>query len=156
MKKIIALFICGVCFIMKGELSEAVHCRSIENAIIGFESTFTNDVMSAHFDVEVILKELKDLKSMAARRELFTRLTNKLCLPQKNIWRHKDALWFQRMRTYLMEKVMLSAPDKDIMFKWQKYLELYQSMKSELLYYADVKHPDAYRDRWIAQAKKKG
>ncbi len=78
--------------------------------------------MSAHFDVEVILKELKDVKSMAARREPFTRLTNKLCLPQKNVWRHKDALWFQRMRTSLMEKVMLSAPDKDIMFKWQKYM----------------------------------
>ena len=66
MKKIITLFICGVCFIMKGELSEAVHCRSIENAVIRFESTFTNDVMSAHLDVEVILKELKDVKSMAA------------------------------------------------------------------------------------------
>ena len=155
MKKIITLFICGGCFIMKGELSEVVQCRSIENAVTRFESTFTNDVMSAHFDVEVILKELKDVKSMAARRELFTRLTSKLCLSQKNIWRHKDALWFQRMRIYLMEKVMLSAPDNNIMFKWQKYLELYQSMKSELLYYADVKHPDAYRDRWIAQAKKR-
>jgi hypothetical protein len=140
---------------MKGELSEDVQCRSIENAVTRFESTFTNDVMSAHFDVEVILKELKDVKSMAARRELFTRLTSKLCLPQKNIWRHKDALWFQRMRIYLMEKVMLSAPDNNIMFKWQKYMELYKAMKSELLYYADVKPPDAYRDIWMAQAKKR-
>ena len=153
MKKMITLFICGVCFIMKGELSEAVHCRSIENAVIRFESTFTNDVMSAHLDVEVILKELKDVKSMAARRELFTRLTNKLCLPQKNVWRHKDALWFQRMRTYLMGKVMLSAPDKDIMFKWQRYLDLYRAMKSELGLYVDVKDPDEYRERWIAEAR---
>ena len=54
---------------------------------------------------------------------------------------------------YLMVKAMYSVDDKNMMFKWRRYLDFLQIMKSELELYADVKDPDEYRERWIAEAR---
>jgi hypothetical protein len=47
---------------------------------------------------------------------------------------------------------MRSFDDENLMFKWRRYTDLLQAMKTELALYGNVKDPDAYRNRWIALA----
>ena len=153
MKKIMVICICVNVLILKGAFREDVHQRNIKFAITQFASSFTNDMMSTSYDFAAILGEIKNLKSEAIRTNLLSDLTDRLIVNPKDIWKHQDALWFQRRRTYLMVKAMYSFKDSNIMFKWQRYLDLYRAMKSELELYVDVKDPDEYRERWIAEAR---
>ena len=153
MKKLVAIFICVDVLVVKGAFREDVHQRNIKFAITQFASSFTNDMMSTSYDFAAILGEIKNLKSEAIRTNLLSVLTDRLIVNPHDIWKHQDALWFQRRRTYLMVKAMYSFKDSNIVFKWQRYLDLYQAMKSELKLYADVKDPDEYRERWIAEAR---
>lgn len=152
MKKLVAIFICVNVLIVKGAFREDVQ-RNIKFAITQFASSFTNDMMSTSYDFAAILGEIKNLKSEIVRTNLLVNLTDWLIATPKDMWKHPDALWFQRRRTYLMVKAMHSFKDSNAIFKWQRYLDLYQVMKSELALYADVKDPDEYRERWIAEAR---
>jgi hypothetical protein len=153
MKKLVAIFICVDVLVLKGAFREDVHQRNIKFAITQFASSFTNDMMSTSYDFAAILGEIENLKSEAIRTNLLSDMTDRLIVNPNDIWKHQDALWFQRRRAYLMVKAMYSFKDSNIMFKWQRYLDLYQAMKSELKLYADVKDPDEYRERWIAEAR---
>jgi hypothetical protein len=154
MKRMLVFCLCGVGFLLRGDpLAEECHKRNIQLAITRFSSIFTNDIMSTGYDFSAILNEIKDLKSEKVRMGLLSNLADQLILRQEDIWKHNDASWFQRRRTYLMAKAMCSLGGGNIMFKWLKYTELLRSMKTELKLYANINNPDAYRERWIALAK---
>ena len=153
MKKMMIVFIFVNVLMAEGVSLENKHYRNIKSAITQFSSTFTNDMLSASYDCTAILEEIKNVKCEVVRKNLLTDLASQFIVNHKDIWKHKDALWFQRRRTRLTAKVLYLVDDKNIMFKWQRYLDLLQAMKAELVIYADVRDPDAYRDRWIAEAK---
>ena len=153
MKKILVVSLLGLGFILKGMSMEGMHCKNIESAITQFSSTMTNDIRLMDYDFIAILEEIKDLKSKVARINLLTNLANRLCVVSKDIWKRKNAYSFQGKKVYLMGMAMRSFDDENLMFKWRRYTDLLQAMKTELALYGNVKDPDAYRDRWIALAK---
>ena len=152
MKKIVLICFCGLGFILKGMSIETVHCKNIEYAITQFSSTMTNDIQSMEYDFIAIIGEIKDLNSKVARINLLTNLANRLCVVSKDIWKRKNAYSYQWDRICLMDKAVLSLGEGNFMFKWRRYTDLLQAIKMELASYEDVKHPDAYRDKWIALA----
>jgi DNA-binding protein H-NS len=153
MKKIIVICICGISIVVNAVSPEDVHHKNIEAAITQFSVTLTNDIRSMDYDFLAMLREIKDIKSCDIRTNLLFKLTEQLCYIDKDAWKYDNWSSLQWKRVYLMVKAMYSVDDKNIMFKWQRYLSFLQVMKSELVLYEDVKHPDAYRDRWIAEAK---
>ena len=152
MKKIVLICFCGLGFVLKGMSIETVHCKNIEYAITQFSSTMTNDIQSMEHDFIAIIGEIKDLNSKVARINLLTNLANRLCVVSKDIWKRKNAYSYQWDRICLMDKAVLSLGEGNFMFKWRRYTDLLQAIKMELASYEDVKHPDAYRDKWIALA----
>ena len=153
MRKILVVSLLGLGFILKGMSMEGMHCKNIESAITQFSSTMTNDIRLMDYDFIAILEEIKDLKSREMRINFLTNLANRLCAVSKDIWKYKNAYSFQGKKVYLMGMAMRSFDDENLMFKWRRYTDLLQAMKTELALYGDVKDPDAYRDRWIALAK---
>ena len=138
---------------LEGVDVENARCKNIEAAIAQFSSTLTNNIESMDYDFIAILEEIKDLKSREMRINFLTNLANRLCAVSKDIWKYKNAYSFQGKKVYLMGMAMRSFDDENLMFKWRRYTDLLQAMKTELALYGDVKDPDAYRDRWIALAK---
>ena len=153
MKTIAAILFCGISFWLQGDDLNSIHCKNIESAITQFSSTMTNDIRLMDYDFIAILEEIKDLKSREMRINFLTNLANRLCAVSKDIWKYKNAYSFQGKKVYLMGMAMRSFDDENLMFKWRRYTDLLQAMKTELALYGDVKDPDAYRDRWIALAK---
>ena len=155
MKRMITICICGIILVVDGMTAEDAHYKNIVEAITHFSVTLTNDVRSMDYDFMSILGEIKDIKSCNIRTNLLYKFTEQLCFVDKDAWRCEKWSGLQWKRMYLMAKAMCSVDDKNIMFKWQRYLDFLQTMKSELALYADVKHPDAYRERWMAEAKER-
>ncbi len=152
MKKMFFLCLCGMGFMLEGVDVENARCKNIEAAIAQFSSTMTNDIRLMDYDFIAILEEIKDLKSREMRINFLTNLANRLCAVSKDIWKYKNAYSFQGKKVYLMGMAMRSFDDENLMFKWRRYTDLLQAMKTELALYGNVKDPDAYRDRWIALA----
>ena len=153
MKKIVAICICGIGLAVKGVPSNDVHHKNIETAISQFSVILTNDVRSMDYDFSAILREIKDIRMCDVRTNLLFKLTEQLCHIDKNAWKSENWSRLQWKRMYLMVKAMYSVDDKNMMFKWRRYLDFLQIMKSDLELYADVKDPDEYRERWIAEAR---
>ena len=153
MKKIMVICIGGVSLVVNAVTSGDAHYKNIEAAITQFSVTLTNDVKSMDYDFLAMLREIKDIKSCDMRTNLLFKLTEQLCCIDKDAWKCENRSRLLWKKMYLMAKAMYSVDDKNIMFKWQRYLDLLQAMKAELVIYADVRDPDAYRDRWIAEAK---
>lgn len=153
MKKIVAICICGIGLAVKGVPSNDVHHKNIETAISQFSVILTNDVRSMDYDFSAILREIKNIRMCDVRTNLLFKLTEQLCHIDKNAWKSENWSRLQWKRMYLMVKAMYSVDDKNMMFKWRRYLDFLRIMKSELELYADVKDPDEYRDRWIAEAR---
>ncbi len=153
MKKIFMLLICGSSLCVPGEDLESIHCRNIETAIHGFAELFTNANQSASYDFFAILGEIKNLKQKKLKNDLVTKLIVPIFITPKDMWKHERKYFVQGDRVSFLVKAIRSLGEINLMLKWRKYTDLLISMKEELAFYADVKHPDAYRDRWIAEAK---
>ena len=153
MKKIMVIWIGGVSLVVNAVTSGDAHYKNIEAAITQFSVTLTNDVKSMDYDFLAMLREIKDIKSCDMRTNLLFKLTEQHCCIDKDAWKRENWSRLLWKKMYLMVKAMYSVDDKNMMFKWQRYLDFLQAMETELALYADVKHPDSYRERWIAEAK---
>lgn len=154
MRKIMIICLCGLGFILKGASLEDIHRKNVESAIVRFVPSFTNDIRSMDREFVAILDEVKKVKSEDVRTNLLSHLSDRLIATPKDMWKHNDPLWFHRRRIYLMGTALRSFGDTNLILRWRKYSDLLRSMKAELVQYDDIKDPDAYRERWIAQANK--
>ena len=152
MKRMFFLCLCGMGFMLEGVDVENARCKNIEAAIAQFSSTLTNNIESMDYDFMSILGEIEDVKSEVDSTNLLSKLAKGLCVISKDIWKYKNAYSFQGKKVYLMGMAMRSFDDENLMFKWRRYTDLLQAMKTEFALYGNVKDPDAYRDRWIALA----
>lgn len=153
MKTIVAILFCGISFWLQGDDLNSIHRKNIELAIHGFGELLTNANESASHDFFAILGEIKDIKQKASQMELISKLIEPIFNTPKDMWKYERRFLIQGDRVSYLGKAMRSIEtDIDIVSKWRNYIRLLQSMKAELSLYANVQHPDAYRNRWIALA----